>query len=43
MLGTFISYNKKENDNYNLMLKLQKFKTILDIGTVAVLHYLEGV
>ena len=31
MLGTFISYNEKENEEHNFMLKLQKLKTILDI------------
>ena len=31
MLGTFISYSEKENENYNFALKLQKLKTILDI------------
>ena len=31
VLGTFISYNEKENEKYNFTLKLQKLKTILDI------------
>ena len=31
VLGTFISYDEKENEEYNFMLKLQKLKTILDI------------
>ena len=31
MLGTFISYNEKENEKSNFTLKLQKLKTILDI------------
>ena len=31
MLGTFISYNEKENEKYNFTLKLQKLKSILDI------------
>ena len=31
VLGTFISYNEKENKKYNFTLKLQKLKTILDI------------
>lgn len=31
MLGTFISYNDKENEKYNFTLKLQKLKSILDI------------
>jgi len=30
-LGTYISYNEKENEKYNFTLKLQKLKTILDI------------
>ena len=30
VLGTFISYNEKENEKYNF-IKLQKLKTILDI------------
>ena len=31
VLGTFISYNEKENEKYNFTLKLQKVKTILYI------------
>ena len=31
VLGTFISYNEKENEKYNFTLKLQKLKSILDI------------
>ena len=31
VLGTFISYNEKENEKHNFTLKLQKLKTILDI------------
>ena len=31
VLGTFISYNEKENEKSNFTLKLQKLKTILDI------------
>ena len=31
VLGTFISYNEKENKKYNFTLKLQKLKTILNI------------
>ena len=31
VLGTFISYNEKENEKYNFTLKLQKLKTILDV------------
>ena len=31
VLGTFISYNEKENEKSNFMLTLQKLKTILDI------------
>ena len=30
-LGSFISYDGKENEKYNFTLKLQKLKTILDI------------
>lgn len=43
VLGTFISYNEKENVKYTFTLKLQKLKTTsLTYGTVGVLHYLEG-
>ena len=31
VLGTFVSYNEKENEKYNFTLKLQKLKTILDV------------
>ena len=31
VLGTFISYNEKENEEPNFMLKLQKLKTALDV------------
>ena len=31
VLGTFISYNEKANEEHNFMLKLQKLKTILDV------------
>ena len=31
MLGTFISYNEKENEKSNFTLKLQKLKTIFDV------------
>ena len=45
VLGTFISYNDKENEKYNFTLKLQKLKTVSSLiyGTVGVLHLLEDV
>ena len=31
VLGSFISYNEKENEKYTFALKLQKLKTIFNI------------
>ena len=43
VLGTFISYKEKENEEPNFMLKLQKLKTPLMYGIVGVSHYSEDV
>ena len=41
VLGTFISYNEKENEKYNFTLKFQKLKTIFDIFSVFISHVIK--